>query len=72
MFALRAQDFSSFAVVVTTIIESGSQFERSEAQITGTHHRYPLPFFAYQKFHSPERGAGHIIMRRLSRTFAAS
>ena len=29
--------------------------ERSEAQITGTHHRYPLPFFAHQKFHSPER-----------------
>ena len=29
--------------------------ERSEAQITGTHHRYPLSFFAYHKFHSPER-----------------
>ena len=29
--------------------------ERSEAQITGTHHRYPLSFLAYQKFHSPKR-----------------
>ena len=43
--------------------------ERSEAQITGTHHRYPL---LIRNFISPNAGAGHIIMRRLSRTFAAS
>ena len=62
MFALRAQDFSSFAVVVTSILEPGSQFgavggpdHGYASSFTGTHHRYPLSFLAYQKFHSPKR-----------------
>ena len=72
MFALRAQDFSSFAVVVTSILEPGSQ--RSEAQITGTHHCYPLRHsLLIRNFTAPNAGAGqYIIMRPLSRTFATS
>ena len=42
MFALRAQDFSSFAVVVTSILEPGSQF----GAVGGPDHGYAssLPF----------------------------
>ena len=40
------------AVVAMFVSTQDHSSERSEALITGTHHRYPLSFFAY---HSPER-----------------
>jgi hypothetical protein len=49
------QHLSYIAVVVMFVSTQDHSSERSEAQITGTNHRYPLSFFAYHKFHSPER-----------------